>query len=598
MSRASSDRVADGGPALTRIGRADEAGEGPFPGPERLALALPLTAALGLTMVMAAAALGQSTPIVTLAAAAGFALCAFAPMALLQAYVGRPLRAALAHLRAARDGAEPPGAPPAPGVIADLVAVARDIRGAHANIGHSHAGVRLCEKMAAAGDEALRAFRLQCEELAETTVQGESQLRRAAQDQFAEIAEALKTFKTAAPSRALDAGVERIEQMLVYLAETLEGRAKPPEGGDRVESALTEIVRLIGREGQAISDTFAIAALTARNDIAGAVAPDAARVLDAIRAEAETTRRALRDHAGASPETGRLADAMTQTVARLDAAVETLAQETLAHRDAPALHALSEAVANLGARWDGAAPPAVMRGFGDVAERLREQGQAQTARFDEFEARLVKQGERERENLSHAVAVLAKSTDKLRNALDRFDVLSAAAANGATGQDDHLRAAFRALEGEVAALGDRLVQGVAALDFPALRQDFATLGARVEASGEAQAERLGAFETGPLAAASGAMSAFADAQERTFEVLRAEMAEVAPRVGAFCEGLARRLDTLDAKSLQSATRDLAAVQARCESFARQISLSAAALAALAEREGHDFEGLRSAVKRF
>ncbi len=551
--------------------RADEAPEGPFRAPERLALALPLTAALGLTIVMAAAALGQSLLMVTLAAAGGFALCAAAPMALLQVYVGRPLRVALAHLRAARDGAEAPPAPPAPGVIADLVAVARDIRAGEANHGQYRAGVALCEKMAVAGEEAIRAFRLQCEELVETTAQGESDRRLCAQEQFAEIAEALKAFKATPPTSALDAGMERIERMLVYLADALERHEKPSGGGDRVDAALTDVVRLIGRETQAIRDTLAAAALTVRNDIAGAVSDDKAahvrqqerldalearvvtrladfaapafsRLVDVLRTEAETTRRALRDRldsialapAPADEPPLSLRAALEGTVARLDAAAATMRVEREAR--APDLQALAEAVARIGetsaARGEGEAlrdeVRAAAAGLRDVAERLREQGQAQTERLDAIEARVSKEaGEAARDRQAAALTVLTKCTDKLRNALDRFDVLSSAAASANAGQADDLRAAV-------------------------------------------------------------------EAQSRTFDALRADVAGVAPRVEELCEGLARRLDMLDAKALQPATRDLAAAQARCESFARQISISAAALAALAEREGRDFDRLHVA----
>ena len=139
-------------------------------------------------------------------------------------------------------------------------------------------------------------------------------------------------------------------------------------------------------------------------------------------------------------------------------------------------------------------------------------------------------------------------------------MLSAAAATAQTHQSEALGAAMRALEGEVAGLGQQLAQ-----EAPALRETVAALGARVgenlddvvarvEACGQAQAERLGAFESGPLEAARDAL----------------------------------------AKALQPASRESAAAQARGESLVRQIAVSAAALSALTERESRDFEGLRAA----
>ena len=171
----------------------DAALEGPFRAPERLALALPLLSVIGLMMVVGAAATGQSALVVALAGVAGFGLTALAPMAMLELYLGRPLRALVTQLRAARDGREP--GPTPPGIVADLVAVARDISAKRAQADDLGVALGRYEQMAAAGDEAIRAFRLQCEELAETKVQAESELRRAAQAQFSEISEALKAIR-------------------------------------------------------------------------------------------------------------------------------------------------------------------------------------------------------------------------------------------------------------------------------------------------------------------------------------------------------------------------------------------------------------------
>jgi len=445
--------------------------DGPFRAPERLALVLPLLSVVGLSLVVSAAATGQSTLVVALLAVAGFALCAVAPMLMLELYLGRPLRAALAHLRAARDGRETQGAAPG-GVIGDLVAAARDIGAGQASAGQLREALTQWRQMATVGDETIRAFRRQCEELAEASVQGEALWRRSAQTQFAEIADALKSMKAIAPAPSAEAAIERIEQMLAYLADAAErrdGRDKQDdEGFGRIEQTLTDIVRLMGREAQALRETVSAAALTVRNDIAATVADDKgvqgrqaerlealeARVLTKLdtagRMEAEATRRALLE--------------------RLDALSRA--------QPGPEVFAREIAV-------------------------LVEQTQAQAGRLEEIEGNVARKvGEREDKTL----AALGRTADKLRNAIDRLDALSASAATVAAMQNEDLRAALQAVESEVAAVGAKFEAGASEL----------TLAASVNA------QTLAALRA-------------------DIGTVKARVAEVAPRVAAATETLAQRL---------------------------------------------------------
>jgi len=346
-------------------------------------------------------------------------------------------------LRAARDGRETQGAAPG-GVIGDLVAAARDIGAGQASAGQLREALTQWRQMATVGDETIRAFRRQCEELAEASVQGEALWRRSAQTQFAEIADALKSMKAIAPAPSAEGATERIEQ------------------------TLTDIVRLIGREAQALRETVSAAALTVRNDIAATVADDKgvqgrqaerlealeARVLTKLdtagRMEAEATRRALLE--------------------RLDALSRA--------QPGPEVFAREIAV-------------------------LVEQTQAQAGRLEEIEGNVARKvGEREDKTL----AALGRTADKLRNAIDRLDALSASAATVAAMQNEDLRAALQAVESEVAAVGAKFEAGASEL----------TLAASVNA------QTLAALraDTGTV---------------------KARVAEVAPRVAAATETLAQRL---------------------------------------------------------
>ena len=577
-----------------RSRRAAAEAEGPFRGPEHFALAMPLLAVAALMLVVSAAATGQSAQIVAILAVAGLGLCAVAPVALLEMFVGRPLRAALAQLRAARDGKETIGSAP-PGVIGDLVAVAQDIRAGQSHLGHYQAALSLCERMVAAGDEAIRAFRLQSEELAETAVLSESQLRRSAQSQFAEIAEAMKALKSSAPA-GFDSGTERIEQMLVYLAETLErGEARDlrADGAStRLEQSLADLARLIGRETEAIRGSVSSASLLVRDDVASTVAetkaararqierletmearvltkladaaaPDSGRIVEAIRAQAETTRRALGERvelalqpllANNSPDAAVWAgvveatadisrrlrsldrfseelpatrSALEKSTARFDAAA--LASDAAAHDEfAEALARigeelarlrpgenveglreeirasasdLAEAIANLGARFNGASVGEIVaRGVAEIGERLRLEGETLAGRMEEVESRVA---ERilaiERDAEATTLTALIRTTGKLGHAIDRLDALSTAAAGASTAQDDGFRAEVRSLAAEWTAAGSRLEAAVAAQAAAANEAgdaSFAELRAAFAAASEAAASRFDAVSQG------------------------------------------------------------------------------------------------------
>jgi hypothetical protein len=310
--------------------------------PEQLAFALPLTAVLGVMIVVSAVATGGSAHLVAIAAVGGFAVCAVIPMALMEAFVGRPLRAALRQLRAARDGRPTPAERPFSfGLVGDLVRVAADIRAAHLNLERQGGALARYEQMVVAGDEAIRAFRLQSEELAASAASGETHLKRSAQSQFSEIADAIKLLRASLPGQSFEGSVERIETMLVYLAESMERSETRDKRADdtlgRLERAFADIPRVVARETETVGGSVANAALSVRNDLASAVADDKAaqarlierfegfetRVLarladigsadigkfaELVRHEADSTRRALRERLEAGARAGAPGD--------------------------------------------------------------------------------------------------------------------------------------------------------------------------------------------------------------------------------------------------------------------------------------------------
>ncbi len=451
--------------------------EGPLRAPERLALVMPLLSVICLTLVVAAAATGQSTFFVAMLAAVGFAVCALTPMLMLELYMGRPLRAALAHLRAARDGLVPPGVAPA-GVIGDLVAAARDIAASQASAGQMRAALAQWERMAVAGDETIRAVR-RCEEWAQASGQDERQWRRFAQAQFVEISDAMKA---ATPAASLETAMTRIEQLLVYLADAAEQRDGWDHGEDegigRVERTLTDMIRLIGRETQ-----------TVRDEIAATLAEDR--------------------------------DAQGRRVERLEAAILTKL-DTARYFEAQApQYALSGGLDPLSRVQP--APEAFISEVAMLIEQVREQTRTQASRLSEIEtnlARKIAEGDEDKTR-----ATLARTTEKLRNAIDRLDVLSASAATFAAMQNDDLGGALRALGSEVAGMGAKIDAGACAFEE---RASELTLAVGVEA------QTLAALR--------------ADVGS-----VKARVAEIAPRLAAAAEALTRRLaERLDGGNREAA----------------------------------------------
>ena len=456
-------------------GAASDAGpQGPFRGPERLALAIPLTSAIGLTLVVTAAATGQPMPVVALLAVSGFCVNALASIALLEFYLGRPLRAALAHLRAARDGLEAPGAPP-PGMIGDLVAVARDIAARRADADLLRGALTQWERRTVAGDAAIRALHLQTEQLAATAVRSDSELRWTTQSQFAEISEALTALKGAAST---DGATERVEQMLVYLSDAARRRdAGDMQAGEalgRIERTLTETLRLIAHETQALHEAVSSAALTVRDDIAATVADD----------NAAQSRQFER--------------------------VEALEARVLAGLDA-----LSRA---------RSAPETFEREAAALVERIAHHTQAQASRLDEIEANVARKIVEGAQGESRAQVTLTRTTEKLRNAIDRLDTLSASAASVIATQNDDLKAALRTLEREVAGLGG----GVAA--------QTETILVRLDADAVAWEDHANALTLAVSVEAQTLAALRAD-----IGTVKARVAEIAPRVAAATESLAQRL---------------------------------------------------------
>jgi hypothetical protein len=561
--------------------------EGSLRSPAQLAFAMPLIAVAALMLVVCALVLGGSTQLVAIVAVGGFGLCALAPMALIDIFVGRPLRAAAARLRAARDGRPiQESAPFAAGIVADLVHLADDIRAGHAQIGKYGATLTQCEKMLAAGEEAIRGFRLQSEELAQATALGDSQLRRASQAQFAEIAEAVKALRATTPAGNLDGAVERIEAMLVYVAEALDRRDandKVVEGAfGRVERSFTELGRLVTRETEALQRSVSNSAVSVRNDLAlaetedttararvierietaearllaklvDAAPPDTARTAELIRAESEATRRALRDKL---EETSQKLDAAVLNLSRSGAADDPRARDEL-QRITSALAAASETLARNLARLDATPPAAtgvgelLARGLAEIGERLSAETTTQAERLEAVESRVVQQILAiERDAESTTLTALMRTTKQLGEAVQKLE--AAGTAKGA--EASHASAQLQALGKTVEAIAERLE----AASLP--------LAAEARDAFSATSREIAAMREG-LEAARGEFAAAASDSA----VLRLDFAAHGASVGEALETLVARVEAavqIEAGRLQ---QGLGAVSAATEAAARQTS---------------------------
>jgi len=230
------------------------AGRARLRSPEQLALAMPIVAVAGAMVVVGVAAIGGSARAVAIAAVGAFGLSAFLPLALMDLFVGRPLRAALASLQAARDGQSPADAPAAAGLAGELIAVARELG----------------------------------------ATQG---MRPPVRPPRAELAEAWPSPPLA---EMLDGANERIESMLVYIAEALDRREARYE---LAEARLVAVERFHALQREA--ETTRAAALRATKDLTAA-----AHSLDAMarprfseRADVRSAPRAPNDRVGSDAET-------------------------------------------------------------------------------------------------------------------------------------------------------------------------------------------------------------------------------------------------------------------------------------------------------
>ena len=511
--------------------RAETELEDPFRTPEQLALAMPLIALIGLMLVVSAVVAGGSGRVVALVAVGALGLCAIAPTALIEVYVTRPLRKALAQVRAARDGRASEGGFTS-GVVADLVHLARDIQAAQANLVAHDDTVERCERMVAAGDKAVRAFRLQTEELREAADQRDDPHDRSVRADIAELVEAVKSLCDA-PAAGLDGAVERLEAMLVYIAETLErieARDNQIEGGvGRVEKGVADLARLVAREAEAVRGVVSDGGPSARRDLAAAVveekvarervleridtmearlaaklneapAPDAIAIAQAIHVDAEADRRALREDAasgqleavarlaeGLSP--GAVVEALRVELGAVAQAVSQLAEGSTARALAEpgaiveALRSELSRVAEAFVRLDGvrrADPDAAERAaeclaqFEDiVAERLRTHGEDYARRLDAVESRVVDRivaiG---RDNEAATLAALTRAARQITEAANWLDSTGARHAGTHLGEQawERLAADVQGIAKIVEALAAPVTQRPAADETHALAQ--------------------------------------------------------------------------------------------------------------------------------
>ncbi len=488
-----------------------------FRTPEQLALAMPLIAVPGLVAVVSAVALGASGPVIALVAVGGFGLCALAPMALIEAFVTGPLRGALAQLRAARDGRGARGPDFGSGVLADLVHIARDLHAAQANLGPG-----ALSPLPDLSEDAVRALRHQAESLAEAAAEGESQIARAAQACVADIAQAIKSMCEAPGAAGFDAAVERLEAMLVYIAETqerAEAKDRQFQGAfGRVEIGMADLSRLVARETDTLQGALSNHGLLARNDIAAALTQEKAgraRVLD--RLDALETRLA------------KGADGVVAEVARVAQAIGADRASAQAPGADDRLDAIAAALSRLEAENAlAAARPALAEGLG---QDLRGLGAVVTRLADEFSGRepveAALRGVCEtlaacfqdadfaglRADARETAAALAAQVETLRvpAGLDRNDLRAALAATAAD------------LSRQIADVGARFASG---------RDD--------EARQLTQAARSLTDATARLEAGEGAAAAFAGIVARGVDA-------IAERIGALDESDAWRLDALGAR---------------------------------------------------
>jgi hypothetical protein len=600
--------------------RAEADFEGPFRTPEQLALAMPLIAMIGLMVVVSAVATGGSAVVVALVALGGFGLCALAPMALIDVYVTRPLRRALAQLRAARDGEAREGGL-APGVIGDLVHLARDIHAAQAGLGRYDATVEQCERMVAAGEEALRALRVQSASLAERAAPGDRRLE-GSRAEIAELAEVVKGLR-AAPAAGLDGAVERLESMLVYIAETLErieARERPAESGlGPVEQGVADLARLVAREAENIQGALSSGGLTMRTDLAGVVveekigrdrllerldaletnlsaklgeapSPDAREIAQAIHAEAEANRRALREDAAS----GRL----EAVAADLSRAAAGIAQGL---PPAPDSNAIAATLARLA---EGMGPGPIveaLRGELNAAAPLSDELRAELAALTQAVARLVQEAaERAPVDPAPVVEALRAELSRVAEACARPDAGRARSAEPQGGDLASLHAGLDAVLESVTRLSqDRQAPaGAAGGADPLLAatSDFGEVVAeRLRQHNETHARRLDEIEARVVDKIL-AVERDNDATTRT-ALLRAtrqigeaasrlDCAAAAPgddagaRLEAEVQGVARAVEALSASALQRLD---------------DVALSLAGASARAAREALDVEPLRQGL---
>ena len=539
--------------------------EAPFRAPEQLALAMPLIAVSALIVVVSAVALGASGPVVAILAVVGFGLCAVAPMALIEAYVSRPLRGALAQLRAARDGRSEGGPAFASGALADLVHIARDLQAAQANAGAE--SLSPFEALVGAGEEAARALRLQAESVAEAAADGESQINRAAQACFADIAQAIKSMRDAPVAAGFDGAVERLESMLVYIAETQErAEAKDRQFESafvRVEAGMADLARFVARESETVQGALSSHGLLARNDIADALAQEKggrARVLERL----DTLEARLAKGAeGAAAEVARLAEAIRADIARRpsgDVKLDDIAA------------ALSRLARDFAAREP---IDATLRGVSETLEACFQQADFTGLRTDVRET---------------AVAVAAQ-VDTLRApaGLDRSD-LSAALADTAAELSrqmadlgEHLAAGRGEEARELAEAARGLIETTACLEAQA-REGAATgfdgIGERLDALGARVEERLRTQGREHDKAFREAVAGTPEALERLGVELQAFAHAVEAREG--------RLESQTSDAFTLASGDLGAVAQRLEA-------ALARLAAQGEEERRLAETVESAL---
>ena len=170
------------------------------------------------------------------------------------------------------------------------------------------------------------------------------------------------------------------------------------------------------------------------------------------------------------------------------------------------------------------APETFEREAAALSERIAHHTQAQASRLDEIEANVARKIVEGAQGESRAQVTLTRTTEKMRNAIDRLDTLSASAASVIATQNDDLKAALRTLEREVAGLGG----GVAA--------QTETILVRLDADAVAWEDHANALTLAVSVEAQTLAALRAD-----IGTVKARVAEIAPRVAAATESLAQRL---------------------------------------------------------